>query len=169
LPITRIGSSEDGWNYFTTLGGGVARNKTAVDGISSASTYETPWAGLPSDSVNTLYIDPVTGYQWFGTPAGVAFHAGTETKKNWTVYNTTNGLVNDFVLAIAGDTEGSIWFGTKGGVSRFRNSAWTTFTESDGLANNVVHCIAFDTDGSVWFGTDNGVSHYQQGTWISYP
>lgn len=168
LPITRIGSSEDGWNYFATLGGGVARNKTNVDGISSASTYETPWAGLPSDSINTLYVDPVTGYQWFGTPAGAAYHAGTETKKNWTVYNTLNGLVNDFVFTIAGDTEGSIWFGTKGGVSKFRNSAWTTFTETDGLANNMVYCIAFDADGSVWFGTDNGVSHYQQGTWVTY-
>jgi ligand-binding sensor domain-containing protein len=168
LPITRIGSSEDGWNYFATLGGGVARNKTAVDGITSASIYETPWAGLPSDSINALYIDRVTGNQWFGTPAGAAYHVGTETKKNWTVYTTLEGLVDDFVLTIAGDSEGNIWFGTNGGVSRFGNSNWTSYTESDGLASNTVYAIAFDSDGSVWFGTDKGVSHYTSGTWVTY-
>jgi ligand-binding sensor domain-containing protein len=168
LPISSIGSSEDGWNYFATLGGGVARNKTAADGITSASTYEMPWAGLPSDNVNAVYIDPVTGNQWFGTLAGAAYHAGTETKKNWTSYTTNDGLVNNEVLAVAGDSDGNIWFGTKGGVSKFANSAWTSYKETDGLAGNTVYAIAVDTDGSLWFGTDKGVSHYTSGNWVSY-
>jgi ligand-binding sensor domain-containing protein len=168
LPISRIGSSEDGWNYFATLGGGVARNKTSVDGLTSASTYEMPWAGLPSDIVNTLYIDPSTGNQWFGTPVGAAYHIGTETKKNWTVFTTLDGLVNDEILSIAGDADGNIWFGTKGGVSEYGNSDWTNYTETDGLANNTVYSIAFDSDGSVWFGTANGVSHYTSGNWVTY-
>ena len=167
-PISNIGSSEDGWNYFATLGGGVGRNKTTVDGISAASTYEMPWAGLPSDIVNTIYIDPLTGNQWFGTPAGAAYHIGTETKKNWTVYTIDDGLVNNEILSLAGDAEGNIWFGTKGGVSIFGNSSWTTYTESDGLAGNTVNAIAFDMDGSAWFGTDKGVSHYTSGTWVTY-
>jgi ligand-binding sensor domain-containing protein len=168
LPISRIGSSQDGWNYFATLGGGVARNKTAVDGVSSASTYEMPWAGLPSDIVNTLYIDPLTGNQWFGTPAGAAYHVGTETKKNWTVYTTADGLVNNEILSIAGDMYGNIWFGTKGGVSKLSNSAWTSYTTTDGLASNTVNAIAFDLDESAWFGTEKGVSHFTSGQWINY-
>jgi len=168
LPITRIGSSGDGWNYFATLGGGVARNRTSVDGISAASTYEMPWAGLPSDHINALYIEPVTGNQWFGTAVGAAYHIGTETKKNWTVFNNSSGLVNDQVLSIAGDTDGGIWFGTHGGVSRLKESVWTNFTELDGLANNTVYAIAVDMDGSVWFGTSDGVSQYQLGAWITY-
>ncbi len=168
LPISHIGSSQDGWNYFATLGGGVARNKTAVDGVSSASTYEMPWAGLPSDIVYTLYIDPLNGNQWFGTPAGAAYHVGTETKKNWTVYTTFDGLVNDEVLSIAGDAEGNIWFGTKGGVTKFGNGTWTSYKEADGLAGNTVYAIASDLDGSVWFGTDKGVSHYASGHWNNY-
>lgn len=167
-PISYIGSSEDGWNYFATLGAGVGRNKTAVDGITAASSYEMPWAGLPSDIVNTLYIDPVTGNQWFGTPAGAAYHIGTETKKNWTVYTTINGLVNDEILSIAGDDDGTIWFGTKGGVSRLSGSVWTSFTTTDGLAGNTVYAIAFDMDGSVWFGTDKGVSHFTSEQWLNY-
>lgn len=168
LPISSIGSSEEGWNYFATVGGGVARNKTTVDGISSASTYEMPWAGLPSDIINTLYIDPSTGNQWFGTPAGAAYHAGTETKKNWTVYTTSDGLVNNEILCIAGDAGGNIWFGTRGGVSRFGNSTFTSFTEADGLASNIIYAIAFDPDGSIWFGTDKGVSHYTSENWLNY-
>jgi ligand-binding sensor domain-containing protein len=168
LPISRIGSSGDGWNYFATLGGGVARNKTAIDGVTSASTYEMPWAGLPSDIVNTLYIDPSTGNQWFGTPDGAAYHVGTETKKNWYVYTVKDGLVNNEILSIAGDAEGKIWFGTKGGVSILDNSSWTTYTEADGLAGNSVYAIAFDLDGSAWLGTDKGVSHYSSGNWLNY-
>ncbi len=168
LPITRIGSSGDGWNYFATLGGGVARNRASVDGISAASTYEMPWAGLPSDHIYALYIEPETGNQWFGTAVGAAYHVGTETKKNWTVYDTSAGLVHDQVLAIAGDTDGGIWFGTYGGVSRLKESAWTNYTESDGLANNIVYAIAVDRDGSVWFGTADGVSQYKLGVWSTF-
>jgi ligand-binding sensor domain-containing protein len=168
LPISRIGSSQDGWNYFATLGGGVARNKTTVDGVTSASTYEMPWAGLPSDTVNAIYIDPSTGNQWFGTPHGAAYHVGTETKKNWYVYTVNDGLVNNEVLSISGDAGGRIWFGTKGGVSVLDNSLLTSYTEADGLAGNLVSAIAFDPDGSVWLGTDNGVSHYTSGQWLNY-
>ncbi len=67
---------------------------------------------------------------------------GTETKKNWTVYTTFDGLVNDEVLSIAGDADGNIWFGTKGGVSKFGNSTWTSYKEADGLAGNTVYAIA---------------------------
>jgi ligand-binding sensor domain-containing protein len=168
LPISSIGTSVDGWNYFATFGGGVGRNKTSVDGVSSASTYEMPWAGLPSDTVNAIYIDPLSGNQWFGTPHGAAYHVGTETKKNWTAYTTIDGLVNDEVFSIAGDADGNIWFGTKDGVSKFGNSAWTSYKEADGLAGNTVYAIAIDPDGSVWFGTNNGVSHFSSGNWLNY-
>jgi ligand-binding sensor domain-containing protein len=168
LPISHIGSSTDGWNYFATLGAGVGRNKTTVDGISAASTYEMPWAGLPSDIVNTVYVDPGSGNQWFGTPSGAAYHVGTETKKNWTVYTMADGLVNNEILSITGDADGNIWFGTKGGVSNLSNSAWTSYTTADGLASNTVYAIAIDLDGSVWFGTEKGVSHFTAGTWINY-
>lgn len=167
-PISNIKSSEDGWNYFATIGAGVGRNKTSVDGISAASTYEMPWAGLPSDIVNAVYVDPGTGNQWFGTPAGAAYHVGTETKRNWTVYTTADGLVNDEILSIAGDMNGNIWFGTKGGVSKLNNSVWTSYTTADGLAGNTVYAIAIDLDGSVWFGTDKGVSHFTSGQWLNY-
>lgn len=169
IPVTNIGSSSGGWNYFATVGGGVARNKTSIDGVSSASSYVIPWAaGLPSDNVYALFVEPSTGYQWFGTDEGAAYHTGTETKRNWATYTTSNGLVNNFVLAIAGDTEGNIWFGTKGGVSKLNNAIWTSYTETDGLANNTVYAIAVDADGSVWFGTADGVSLYSAGTWITY-
>lgn len=167
-PITYIGSSEDGWNYFATLGSGVGRNMTTVDGITAASSYEMPWAGLPSDIVNTLFVDPGTGNQWFGTPAGAAYHVGIETKRNWTVYTTADGLINDEILSIAGDADGNIWFGTKGGVSKLSNSVWTSYSTTDGLAGNTVYAIAIDLDGSVWFGTDKGVSHFTSEQWLNY-
>ena len=39
---------------------------------------------------------------------------------DWTTYNSRNsGLADDWVLAIAADASGAVWFGTRKGVSMF--------------------------------------------------
>ncbi len=39
--------------------------------------------------------------------------------RSWTTYTEENGLGESYVQAIALDGEGTIWFGTLGGASRF--------------------------------------------------
>jgi len=169
FPITGIASSASasGWNYFATLGGGIARNKSSVDGITGASTYETPWARLPSDSIFSVCVEASTGYQWFGTNQGIAYHQGTETKQNWTDYTTNDGLISNHVYSILQDQQGNLWFGTDAGVSKYDKTSFTNYTIKDGLADNQINSMALDSDGSIWFATANGVSHYN-GTWVNY-
>jgi ligand-binding sensor domain-containing protein len=57
-------------------------------------------------------------------------------------------------------SDGALWFGTRGGVSRFDGGTWTTYTTDDGLADNYVTSIAVAPDGALWFGTFGGVSRY---------
>ena len=159
--VTCIAADKDSFKYVGTLGGGVSRLIwNGVDAISSASPYDYSWSGLLSkdDNIYAIYVLD-NGDQWFGTDAGCAFHDTTETKEGWSVYTTEDGLVNDFVQAIARDVNGNMWFGTKGGVSVRHDNQFTNFTTADGLIDNNVNDITVDTDGSIWFATDNGVSH----------
>ena len=96
-----------------------------MDAISGASSY-AQWGPiiLPSDKIYSIFIAH-DGTQWFGTDQGIARHSGNKTLENWTVFTTDDGLVHNFVQAIAADNNGKLWFGTKGGVSVFDGSVWT--------------------------------------------
>jgi ligand-binding sensor domain-containing protein len=168
--ITSMATDSSGDSlYVGTEGAGVVRVfRNNVDAISGASSY-AQWGPiiLPSDNIYSIFIAS-DGSQWFGTDQGIARHAGNKTLSNWTAFTTSDGLVNNFVQAIASDNKGKLWFGTKGGVSVFDGSEFTSFTTDDGLNSNNVLCIAADHDGVVWLGTDNGVTCFKDGKFISY-
>lgn len=168
--ITAMATSRGGDTlYVGTEGAGVARvYRNQVDAISGATSY-AKWGPIlmPSDKIYSIFIAP-DGTQWLGTDQGISRHIGNETLEKWTIFNNKQGLVNNFVQAIAMDKKGRLWFGTKGGVSVFDGSAWTSYTESDGLASNNVLCIAVDGEGAVWLGTDKGVTCCERGKLINY-
>lgn len=165
--ITGIASAKNGWNYVSTLGGGVSRFKY-TDAVSGATKFFMPWAGgLKSDIVYTVIVVNDT-CQWYGTNQGAAYHSSEFTKGDWTSYTKADGLASDSVYAICQDLSGNTWFGTSRGVSRFDNSNWTTFTTANGLISNKINSIAVDIDGSIWVGTDNGLSQYNSGNWIVF-
>ena len=170
FPITAMATSPNGDSLFVaTDGGGVARMfRDAVDAISGASEY-AQWGPIeiPSDKVYSICITP-DGIQWFGTDQGAGKHTGYNTLENWTVYNKDNGLIDNFVQAIAVDKKNNVWFGTKGGVSVFDGSAWKSYTLKDGLISNNILCVAADKNGVVWFGTDNGVMSFYNGEFAIY-
>jgi Domain of unknown function (DUF362)/Two component regulator propeller len=169
-PITIISTNPEGDTlYVGTEGAGVARVfRSDVDVISGASEY-AQWGPilLPSDKIYSMLIAP-NGLKWFGTDLGVSRHTGSKTLENWTLFTTKEGLVQNFVQAIALDKTGKTWFGTKGGVSIYDGFAWTSYTKKDGLTSDNVLCIAVDKKGSVWLGTDKGVTCYDDGKFIDY-
>ena len=170
FPITAMATSPDGDSlYVATKGAGVARVfRNKVDAISGASEY-AQWGPIemPSDSVYSICITP-DGTQWFGTTMGAARHIGFNTLEKWTVFNKENGLVDNFVQAIACDAKGNLWFGTKGGVSVFDGTAWTSYSLKEGLSSNNILCITTDKKGVLWLGTDNGVISYNNGEFSNY-
>jgi ligand-binding sensor domain-containing protein len=169
-PITSMATSPEGDSlYVGTQGAGIARvYRDKVDAISGASVY-AQWGPiiLPSDNIYSVYIASDRS-KWFGTDLGVAKHTGDNTLENWTVYTTDDGLVNNFVQAIAEDKKGRLWFGTKEGISVFDGTVWSSFTAADGLNSNNILTIAVDNDNVVWIGTDNGVISYGNDAFVSY-
>jgi ligand-binding sensor domain-containing protein len=93
---------------------------------------------------------------------------GQNTLDNWTEFTTEDGLINNFVQAIAAGNDGKVWFGTKGGISVFEGNEWKSFTQKDGLISDNVLCIAIDNSGVIWIGTDNGVSSFNQSEFTCY-
>lgn len=45
------------------------------------------------------------------------------------------------IRAMAESTDGALWFGTEGGVSRYDGNLWQTYTRKEGLAHNTVYDI----------------------------
>ncbi|MFC1570098.1 two-component regulator propeller domain-containing protein [bacterium] len=147
------------WRYFGTSGRGVSRiYHHDLDGITKASAYDSDWTIMISDSILAFHVIHQQKH-WIGSTLGVYEHDSTETKRNWNMYTTYEGLVHDVVHAIAEGQDGTMWFGTGGGISHFVNGQFDNYTTSDGLAGNVVYDIAMDHDGSLWFATDGGVTH----------
>ncbi len=100
-----MAASEDGDSlYVATLGAGIGRiYRNNVDGISGASPY-AKWGPclLPSDNIHSICI--MGNKQWYGTDAGLASHDGNDYMENWAAYTTENGLVDNFVQALAVDS-----------------------------------------------------------------
>lgn len=76
--------------------------------------------------------------------------------ESWTTYTTADGLVHNWVNAIAIDAAGRKWFGAGAGLSRFSGESWATYERANGLAADMVTSIAINPAGQVWVGAFNG-------------
>ena len=75
-----------------------------------------------------------------------------------------DGLSQTTVNAIIQDKKGFMWFGTKGGLSRYDGLSFRNFkrdmTDRHSLGNNFVTCLYEDNQGDIWVGTDAGLYIY---------
>ena len=71
-----------------------------------------------------------------------------------------DGLSQTTVNAIMQDKKGFMWFGTKGGLSRYDGMSFRNFkrdmNDNHSLGNNFVTCLYEDKKGNIWVGTDAG-------------
>ena len=110
------------------------------------------------------------GALWFATNKGLI-----KWQNNVAVrYTTKDGLPSDDVKTIYQMRDGSLRFGTYGGLAQFEskefeNNRFAAFTEKDGLAGNHIRAIYEDQTGVVWFGTyDSGLSRLENGKITNY-
>jgi len=103
--------------------------------------------------------------------AALLFLLGSNSQADgigWKTYTTEDGLISNWVLAIANDLQGNLWVGTTKGVSMFDGSTWTTYTIENGLNHNYAPAIAIDSSGNVWVAAMNGVSMFNGNKWTYY-
>ena len=67
-------------------------------------------------------------------------------------WGVREGLLNGRVYSFAEGSDGSLWFGTGGGLSRWHHGAWKHWTREDELKFPEVFTLAIDSANTVWFG-----------------
>lgn len=88
--------------------------------------------------------------------ASVAYTAELKIEKTLT---QADGLASNTVLTIFEDSNGTMWFGTTNGLTRYDGENFQTFTTKDGLARNTIGLIFEDQQGMIWF-ADGVLSHF---------
>jgi ligand-binding sensor domain-containing protein/two-component sensor histidine kinase len=98
------------------------------------------------------------GSLWIATGSGGVLRL---RDGNFAHYGKAEGLAHDFTLGpIMETTDGSIWVGTLGGLSRFKDGKFSSFTHANGLSDNPVRDLCEDQQGTLWIGTGAGLDYY---------
>ncbi len=61
------------------------------------------------------------------------------------------GLPHNRVYSFAQSIDGAYWFGTNGGLSRWKQGTWTHWNMSTGLLADRIFSLAIDSSNTVWF------------------
>lgn len=177
-PIQSLGVYEH-WNdpvnkqYSRNLktGNGIELLLVTGDQIITSSQITTGNSDLPSNKVNTIYVDSAN-VKWIGTDNGLARYDDTA----WTIYSKNNHLLNNNVKDIAYErtkygTE--LWMATDSGLTVASydvdgiTSATTYHRGNSGMVSNLVHEVAVDVNHNRWIATDTGIVIFRGATWDS--
>jgi two-component sensor histidine kinase/streptogramin lyase len=85
-----------------------------------------------------------------------------------TVFTSADGLADDFVRSLYFDAQGSLWIGTRRGLSQLKDGKFTTYSTLDGLGSDLVGAILQARDGSLWISTLGGLTHLDRGQFRNY-
>ena len=85
------------------------------------------------------------------------------------VYTDQDGLPQNAITALAFDSNGYLWVGTKDGAAYYNGRRWTTVRFPPNFGTTHVQAMLAASDGSLWFGTvGGGIARYGGNTWTVY-
>lgn len=118
-----------------------------------------------AQSSNSLFEDSRKNL-WYGCDGCGVFVSDKE--KLIAKYSTENGLVENVVNVIHESPDGSMWFGTRGGISCLKDGKFTNYKNENGLSNEYIRDIYEEADGTFWFGTyGGGLNRFKDGKFTS--
>src|SRR5213078_3816442 len=74
-----------------------------------------------------------------------------------TVFTTRDGLAHNAVYSIHEDGEGTLWFGTQRGLTRYRNGRFNSYTSESGLFDSIIYQILEDDQQTLWMSSNRGI------------
>src|SRR5271170_3066835 len=95
----------------------------------------------------------------------------TQPQYTRTVWKVQDGLPEDTVQALAETSDGYLWIGTTGGLTRFDGTRFVLYglSEPPSTGVNSVFCLEPSRDGGLWIGTEGGgLLHLLKGQVRSY-
>lgn len=106
------------------------------------------------------------GSFWIGTYGKGVFREHLQGVDHFTM---KDGLPNDTIFSITGDSNGNIWFGTLGGLASFRNGKFKIYKKEDGLSNLIIYYLMADSRGYLWVCTGGGgVDRFRDGKFRNF-
>ena len=76
------------------------------------------------------------------------------------IYNTSEGLADNDIIALAQDKNDYVWMATDEGLIRYDGIDYEVYTTADSLAHNYINCLYFDRNDRLWIGHKNGLVSY---------
>ena len=112
--------------------------------------------GLAGNKVRVA-IETEPNELYVGTTTGLSIIHADGTIKN---FKQTNGLENEYIMALYKDTNGIVWIGTDGGgIYLMKDEELIShITSEDGLAGNVIFKITQKLDGAFWICSGSGIT-----------
>jgi signal transduction histidine kinase/ligand-binding sensor domain-containing protein len=109
------------------------------------------------------------GDVWVGTPDGLN-RVGAHGIASFT---SADGLPDDFIRSLLVVPDGSLWIGTRRGLTHLDlpdlgHGHFQTLTQANGLGSDLVGALARTDDGDLWIATLNGLSRLHQGHLRNY-
>ena len=170
--VSVIHRADDGNLWFGTGGFNVYGNGiSGYDG--NQFTKFTTKEGLPHNRIWDIHSAD-NGTIWIATEGGVSRYAGNNGRlrltdgKEFKNFTTEDGLAHNRVHSIHSDSDGTLWFGTRDGISQYDGVEFVNLTTEYGLAHNAVRDIYRGLDGFLWIGTEGGVSRYDGEQFVNF-
>jgi signal transduction histidine kinase/ligand-binding sensor domain-containing protein/CheY-like chemotaxis protein/HPt (histidine-containing phosphotransfer) domain-containing protein len=116
--------------------------------------------GAPNAAVFSILPDH--GGLWIGTLGGLFRYE----KGRFTAYTRRDGLPEESVFALLADPDGSLWIGTRRGISRLRGARIEP-GPAGGPTDNVF-LFHRDRAGTLWIGTRSGLYRYRDGAFRAF-
>ena len=106
-----------------------------------------------------------SGGIWLGSQEGIAY---TKDGRKFTNYTKKDGLVSNAITRLHVSSDGTLWVGTKKGISSHKYREWKAYTKAEGVCGENIRDISSSKNGTVYFGTNAGVAVYRGGQWSKY-
>jgi signal transduction histidine kinase len=79
------------------------------------------------------------------------------------------GLASDAVVSVLGDRDGSVWIGTRQGLTRWTNGQFTTFRKANGLPGDTVESLFQDDSGRLWLNAAGQLAYFNGNRFVTLP
>ena len=144
-----------------------AASKNGVTVISEKSIEKyTEKNGLPNDNIEVIFEDS-EGNIWLASDGSGAFRY---TSNEFVTYDESSELSTKYVMSIAQNNEGTLFFGTYGaGLDVISDLHMSNYNiENSLIPNNVVWSTLVDESDKIWLGTSKGLSVFRDGEFENY-
>ena len=109
------------------------------------------------------FYDNGKGHIWIGYK-GNGFDRHDLANNQFSHFNGTNGLLNNYILSIYTDMQDNLWFSTVKGIIKFNpaNYSFTNYNKSDGVQDDEFNDESYckSDDGMIAYGGVNGINWF---------